>query len=375
MHILYDGWSLLHQPTSPESLHLQAILANLPDEINPLVALPETAPGWLGDFEFRIHPTPASPFGRLSWEQVQLPRLARRLGINLLHLTSPTAPVLGNLFTLLSPCSFGAGMNDYFGIRDSSEESNQILTRLRLSLAHGGIIQVKEILWPLDLPAPELPGSLVKLPPIVPPDFMTADDEPSSNPNEGGNSAAYQSELFDLPETFIIYQGPGDRRSLDHLLQAWKWAAPAIGDYYPLLLVGLERAEGSKLVEHYDFGESLCVLPHVNPVLLADLYRRCTAVFHPALASPWSGPVRLALASGKPLVAIENSIIDAIAGPAAYLAPAGDARALGAALVTVAVEQQVAESLSSAALQRVRNWDSLNFGEQLLGIYRRIMAQ
>jgi len=49
MHVLYDGWPLVRNPTSPGSLHLLAILENLPDDIDPIVAFPESVPMWVGD--------------------------------------------------------------------------------------------------------------------------------------------------------------------------------------------------------------------------------------------------------------------------------------------------------------------------------------
>ncbi len=183
---------------------------------------------------------------------------------------------------------------------------------------------------------------------------------------------------MDLPESFILYHGPGDRRNLEQLLQAWNWAAAAIGESYPLVVIGLTHQEKDiffEFVEEYEISDTLRVLPEVKPDLLPHLYQSCTAVFHPAPASPWCGPVRLALAGGKPLVASENSITDAIAGPAAYLASEGDDRALGAALVTVVVEEQVAESLSAAAFQRSANWTSPGFGEQLLVRYRKVLGE
>ena len=375
MRVLYNGWSLIRDPIGPESLHLQAILANLPAEIKPLVVLPEAAPVWMEDLETHLHPVPDNPFGRLRWEQLQLPWMAGKFGIKLLHLASPAAPVLGNMLTLLSPSSFGAGMDDYAGIRNSSPESIQFLTRLRQSLAQGGMVRVKEILWPQDLPPTVLPGALTRLPPILPPGFIPGQ---LTDSDKGGNSATAFLEQLGLPETFIIYHGPGDRRSLERLMRAWNWAAAAIGESYPLLVLGLDREARSILsgfVEQYDLEGSLHFMLEMSPEVLPYLYQHCSAVFHPAPPSPWAGPVRLALACGRPLVASENSITDAIAGPAAYLAPEGDARALGAALVTVIVEEQVAESLSAAALQRVKNWRSPRYAKQLLQVYRRVLTE
>lgn len=77
MRVLYDGWPLVRDPISPGSLHLLAILENLPDEIDPLVAFPGSVPRWMGDIPAEIRPTPNTPSGRLRWEQIQIPLLAR----------------------------------------------------------------------------------------------------------------------------------------------------------------------------------------------------------------------------------------------------------------------------------------------------------
>ena len=235
--------------------------------------------------------------------------------------------------------------------------------------------EVKDILWPVDLPAPQFPGTLGRLSPILPPGF-NPEQEPELN--EDSLSAADLLEHMNLPEEFIIYHGPGDMHSLEHLLQAWNWAATAIGGNYPLLVLGLDSGaitNLSPLAVEYDLGGSLHALQGVKPDVLAYLYRSCSAVFHPAPASPWSGPVRLALACGKPLVASENNITAAITGPAAYLAPPGDPRALGAALVTVIVEQQVADRLSAAAKRRATNWEMEKFSAQLGMIYSQAFIE
>ena len=368
MRVLFDGWSLIHSPLSPEALHLWAILTHMPEEVTPVIALPRPAPEWMVNLETHIHPFPNTPFGRLRWEQFHLPRLAREEEVNNLHLSVPAAPVLSNLEVILSPAAFGAAS----GTNSGSPASLHILDRLRRSLAQGGMVRVKEILWPVDLPVPQIPGQLGRLSPLLPPGF---DLEVDSESNDRTPSAVDILEDLDLPYEFIIYHGPGDVQSLEQLLQAWTWAASAIGESHPLLLLGLNSAAETKLPAlevEYDLGGSLRALSDVPLDMLPDLYRRCSAVFHPA--SPWSGPVRLALASGKPLVASESSITDAITGPAAYLAPAEDPRALGAALVTVIVEEQVAERLSAAARRRAANWEMDKFSAQLWGIYSRVFA-
>ncbi len=364
-------------PISPSALHLLAILENLPAEIEPIVAFPEPAPKWMGDIPVEIQLTSNTPTGRLRWEQVQIPNLGRKLRAQLLHLTAPTAPLVSGFRTLFSPSDFGAGVDDSAGATHSSMEDTNFITRLSRSLAQGGMSQVKEILWPLDLPLPELHAPMVRLPPIVPLDFISHAYQQLASPR-GKSTRDDQFSGLELPESFILYHGPGDRRNLRQLLICWSWAADAIGAGTPLVVIGLEgsaKTVFSEIAAGFGLSSSLRILPDVKPDLLPSLYQVCTAVFHPAPVSPWCGPVRLALASGKPLVASETPYAEAIAGPAAYLVDEKDARALGAALVTFVVEEQMAESLSAAAVTRAESWISPGFGEQLGARYRAALKE
>lgn len=365
MRILYDGWSLVHDPVGPGSLHLLSILENLPAEITPVLAMPEAAPDWLGRHEVHLVPAPNTPYGRLRWEQSFLPSLAKITDVELLHLTAPTAPAWSRLITVFSPTGFGAGIDDWSGVQQSSQASNHFLDRMRTSLGQGGLVRFSKVIWPADLPGSGLSGPLADLPPVMPPYF---------SPDVRQNSSA-KIEM-QLPEEFILYHGPGGRGNLENLAQAWNWAAAAIGGNYPLLLVGLEDEDWryvSELIEIFDFGDSLCMLPDVHPPMLPKIYQQSAAVIHSSPASPWCGPVRLAMASGKPLVAIENEITGAITGPAAYLAEEHDARALGAALVTMVVEEDLASTLSDAAYQRTQNWRSQEFGAHLSALYHSLV--
>jgi glycosyltransferase involved in cell wall biosynthesis len=84
--------------------------------------------------------------------------------------------------------------------------------------------------------------------------------------------------------------------------------------------------------------------------------------------------LRLALASGRPVVAADHPLADALVGPAAYLAPAGDSRALGAGLITVLVEEDLAGRLSQAARQRAASWRLDRFPGRLEETYRQILS-
>lgn len=350
--ILYDGWSLIHKPYSPEAMHLLALLAHLPPQVQPVVALPAPPPTWMPAVATHVHLLKGSSFDQLKWEQSILPHLVDELGARLLHLTSATPPLWGQPKSVVSPAGFPG-------------EPPAVLTdRLREALAQGGLARVRALFWPQDLPIPIASTPIVKLPPLVHPGFNNTTAEEGSGP--------------DLPETYVLYHGPTDLHSLQRLLAAWSWAAGPVGEYYPLLLLGLDgeaRDRLSALLSESALRETVRPLPEVSPVEIPQLYQRCTALFHPAPASPWGDPLRHALACGRTVVALESSLASAMAGPAAYLVPENDERGLGAALITVIVEEEVHLQLSNAASQVVAGWQMADFGQQLYEAYRRVLEE
>jgi len=375
LRIIYDGWPLVRQPLGPAALHLLDLLAYLPSEVEPVVALPAPPPGWLKDTPTHVHSTPDTNFARLEWEQLRLPQLARALDASLLHLTTPAAPLFGQPVSVISPGS----INDlhWKGEHPALKEPKPLNVRLRESLAHGGLSRVRGIFWPAGLPQPDLPARIFSLPQVVHPSFIPTPGPGGEIRDDNSPSAGGGLQTVDLPETYVLYHGPTSAYWLERTLQAWSWAASSIGEYYPMLLLGLDRqARGTLagLEAKFNVSGSVRALPSLSPEDIPALYRGCSALFHPTPLSPWGGPVNSALACGKPVVATDSTLADALVGPAAYLAPLDDARALGAALITVLVEEEVAEKLALAAQQQVAGWHSSAFGQELLAAYQEILS-
>jgi len=365
LSILYDGWAIAHQPNHPAAIHLLTLLHYHPADLPASIALPALSlhpiPESISSY---LIPTKADLRGRLDWEQRILPNLSKQVNAACLHLTSPYPPLFGSAQVLVSPCEYLGDLS----LRALPTERG-LTAHLRTALGQGGLSRARAILWPDDLPDPGLPAPKVPLPPVVHPAFL----------DKKLDRQLYQNELvqaLDLPDTYILYQGPGDRNALEELLAAWSWAAGPLGDNYPLLILGLnpqEQALCTQLATTRDLQSTIHTLPALSIEALAALYHNCSAVFHPTLYSAWSGAARAALICEKPLVALETPALSALVGPAAYLVPlkqATSSRALGAALITVVVEESVGEELAQAARKLTSRWSGEQFGKQLAQIYQ-----
>jgi glycosyltransferase involved in cell wall biosynthesis len=363
LKILYDGWSISHHPDSPAAMHLLTLLACCPSGVQSFVALPAAAPPWLpAHAAAHIQPCTDSPRDHLRWEQRILPQIAGQLGAHLLHLVAPSPPLFGRSIAVVSPAKTDQGA--------TVGGSPLFFDRLRDSASLGGMTRLRALLWPEDIPVlldglllPREGIEVLTLPPVVHPEFL----QPGLADLSG----------LDLPEGYVLYHRQGREAALRRLFEIWSWAAGSIGDYYPLVLLGLDetdRTSADRLAREYSVEESVRSLPSLSPGQVAAVYRGCSMLLHPGRVAPWGDPLRLALASGLPVVAAEHALADALVGPAAYLAPAGDSRALGAALITVLVEEELAGRLSHAARRRAEAWKVDRFPGKLEETYRQILS-
>lgn len=365
MKILYDGWPLVYGGDDPAALHLLTLLAAHPASLPAALALPgppfHAPPGGL---DLLVDQAPDTTAGRLRWEQRTLPALARRASAGYIHTTGGLA--LFGSAGLLSPTGFFV----------PSERPAGLAARLGSALAYGGAARARAWLWPADLPVDGT--ATTGLPPETR-KLLPAAVHPAFSLQAGLGEALPGDELarLDLPESFILVHSPGRLAAIDRILAAWSWAAGSIGVDYPLLWVGLKELAQETLagrLAKYGLTGTARPLPPVSAPALAELYRRCSVVLCLDEFSPWSGPARLALASARPLAAYETPGLSALAGPAAYLAapgqdPAAGARAMGAALLTIVVEEGLADALSNAARQRAQGWSFERFRAALEEFY------
>ena len=190
------------------------------------------------------------------------------LGARWLHCIGERAPLFGSTPTLFSPAAYPFRCSAAPGFWE----------RLGQAAGQGGIARARAVLWPEDLAAVDA-GYAHPRRKLLPPVSALAE------------ISATQPAGLDLPETFILYHGPGQRGDIERLLAAWSWAAGAIGTYYPLLAAGLESQAGQYFLDlavKHELGETVRLIPILTPAELATVYRRCACLFHPAAGAPWA---------------------------------------------------------------------------------------
>jgi len=245
----------VRRPNSPAALHLLSLLVYHPPEVQAWLALPgpclHPLPAWVKVESIAI---PAGEYARWRWEQQVLPGLARQLKVKLLHLPTATPPFLSPVATVISP----SGYEEELPGEPESEPEDQsrpgLVARLRMAFASGGMTQVKGIFWPVDLPLTAQLSPVQRLPVAVHPAFWPGDWQASlEKPSDGNGQVEWiggESRRPELPESYVLYQGPTGKVALRRLFEAWAWATPAIAESTSLVVAGLDAHALLNLTEH-----------------------------------------------------------------------------------------------------------------------------
>lgn len=306
---------LVEDPGSAAAQHLLEWIHGLSDPettvsvVHPQGELPELPPG------VRSQPVRAirREWGRLLYDQITLPRAAADGGAQVLLILGEQVPLRARMPIAAVPPIVS---------QPSTAKGFEVLRR---AAGRAGLRGASSVLIAADLTRGTHPGRLY--PPFVSAPFL-------KSPAGSGGKERLRVLCYDT-----------DPQAIRRALAAWTWVDGSLGDTYPLQFLSWDPRMGElihAMADEFDVADSVAAGPPTND--LAQLYREAAA-FLSVRPLAWGQPFRWALASGVPVAAFESASAASILGDAGYLAPNGDTRALGAACLSLLVQEDLAESL------------------------------
>lgn len=315
--------------------HLLRQLADAEDLALTLVAVEPVSESASAGLPSQVVPASGGRFGALAFDQVLFPRAAKDLRADLLLYLHASAPIA-------SP----APAVSWYGDGETLPQRSGQGGRLSRSVALAGMRGAAAVLRPQDIPPAEVGLPWIDVPPSVPTAFAAPG---TAQPSSGAG--------FD-PESYVLVAGePSSRLSV--LLAAWTWVEGSLGDSYILRLASPNdeaRRISEETVARMGLSET------VQAVTIADdawpaMFRNASALLH-AGERENAAALRWALSCGLPVAALSTPVSVSILGPAGYLAAQPDARTLGAACLTLLVEEEIASSLRERGRERARAYHS-----------------
>lgn len=379
MHIAFNGW-FWDQPWTGSGQYLRNLLSalrKLDNELEMTLVLPphiqhadDLLPGInvaYGKTRFGGH------LGKVWFEQRGYPAVLRKLAPDIAHVPywgSPLSSKPARLVTsvldiiplVMPEYSGGIGAKLYTSlVAATAKGSAHIITLSEASKS--------DIVAHLDIEAER-----------ITPTYLGFDER--FHPKDDSEQDAAVCQKYELPDEFALYLGSFDiRKNIHNLLLAWTYAGPSLGEQVPLVLAGRQPAQWGtpRFPDLKTYASQLEIEPYLMWLGTVDeadkpaLYRLAKVVIFPSRYEGFGLPVLEAMACGTPVIASKASSIPEVAGEAAYLVDPDDARTLGAAILSVIVQDDLHANLANAGRGQATNFSWRKTAQQTIEVYQKIM--
>lgn len=322
---------------------------------------------------FVIYKTPV--FSYPFWEQLYLPKIAKRAEIDLLHCTSNTAPVFYHspmMLTLhdiiyLEKVSFAGTSYQDFG---------NLYRRFVVPKVVGhceSIVTVSEFEKKCIVEKLGLPETKVKVVyNAISKNFRKINDK---------NILREVIKKYHLPEQFILFFGnTAPKKNAAGVLEAY-------GKYFttqpdPLLLVVTDctRAYVEKIFKKINLKQkgnilkNILVLDHIPLDELPCVYNLATLFLYPSLRESFGMPIIEAMACGTPVITSNTSSMPEVAGEAALLVHPGQPDAIAEGIQEVLNNPVRRRQMIHEGLARAARFSWKKTAQQMLQIYQQSVA-
>jgi glycosyltransferase involved in cell wall biosynthesis len=297
---------------------------------------------------------------RLAWEQVRLPGLLARWGVDLHHGPHYTMPERSRVPVVVTvhDCT-------YFDHPEWHERSKVLLFRRAIRVAAR---RAAAVICVSETTAERLREVTdVRAPVFVAPHGVDARRFRPSEPSPGFDAAALRRLGLDPPGRFIVFVGTIEpRKNVPALVSAFA----AVTTDHPdvrLVLAGQPGWGADAVADALGalgaLADRVLRTGYVPDEAVPALLRSAAVVAYPSLSEGYGLPALEALACGAPLVTTSGTAMAEMAGDAAVLVPPGDVDALGSALEQVLSEDPVGEERQARrhhglAIAAARTWEA-----------------
>lgn len=374
-HIAFNAWFWNRPDTgSGQYLHrlVQALTAVAPTARFTLVA-PQ---GWeieplAGVAVEQVKLRGSGHWAKLHFEQQVFPRVAWRIGSDLVHVPYWAAP-------LRSPVPVIVTVHDLIPLL-LPEYRGGVLARLYTGLVAASARGAAAVITDSEASRLDILHHLA-----VPPDRLhtiplAAGEGYQPHPDsklDMGVRAKYS-----LPSEYVLYLGGYDvRKNIITLLKAYTYVRT--GSNTPLVLAGrLPEVDTPRftdvkaLIEKMNLGDVVHSIGWVDEVDKPAIYRMASCFVFPSEYEGFGLPVLEAMACGTPVVATETSSIPEMVGDAGFLVNPTDARHMAGSILAILAQHDLAQGLSQKGLARAGQFSWARTAAETWAIYERVLAR
>ncbi len=307
------------------------------------------------------------------WEQVYLPKAAKKYGVDLLHCTGNTAP-------LVCPVPLVLTLHDIIYLEKLHFDKGTLYQRFgnlyRRLVVPRILPQCKAILTVSNFERDRITqflglpqGRIETLYNGVGSHFQPVTDE---------KERASIRKKFNLPERYIFFLGNTDpKKNVIGVLKALSIFFRNNPSDLKLVMPDYNREHLKSLLQEVgdpNLESRIQLVGYIPNQELPGIYSLAECSLYPSLRESFGIPILEAMGSGTPVITSTTSSMPEVAGDAALLVDPHQPEAIAAALAKVIQDADLRQSLRLKGIERAKafSWDKT--ASQLLSIYDRVYS-
>jgi len=320
---------------------------------------------------FKIVRLPTSPYP--IWEQWYLPRAAKKLGLDLLHCTSNTAPFWGKIPLVLT-------LHDIIYLEKLNFRSGTWYQRLGNLYRRWNVPQiVPKAVRVLTVSAYEQKRIQ---------EHFDKEDPSKTVVVHNGVSLHFQPiapalqeekrKAYGLPEDFLLFLGNTDpKKNLKGVLEAIAILDKQKLLSLPLVMPDFGEEELMAMLDTLsatDLRSKIHLTGYIPNPDLPAIYAKATLFLYPSLRESFGLPILEAMACGCPVITSNTSSMPEIAGDAAMLIDPFDPKSMAEAIHHLLTDPAKREQLIAKGFNRPPMFSYLRGAEKALDIYEHVLS-
>lgn len=310
------------------------------------------------------------------WEQISLPRAAKRAGCQLLHCTSNTAPIFTSLPLVVTLHDIIYMESSYFKILKGTGTLYQKFGNLYRKIFVPKIVKKSKKIITVSHFEKNRIGQ-----------FFGMANSPKLTAVYNGVSEHFkkitdQAELkrvkekYNLPDHYFFFLGNTDpKKNTKGTLKAFSDYLKATDSDIKLVMLDYDRDELEKLlieINDRSLINNILLTGYVTNTDLPAIYSLCEVFLYPSLRESFGIPMLEAMACGVPVITSNTSSMPEIAGDAAMIIDPFKPEQITDALMQITTNKSLKNKLIEKGLQQSAKFSWNAMAKDVLEIYNQI---
>ena len=313
------------------------------------------------------------------WEQIALPKAAKKYGCEILHCTSNTAPIFNDipLITILHDIIYME--SSYYKILTGSATPYQKFGNAYRKLIVPWVVKKSEKIVTVS----HFEKNRIA-------EFFGMKDDKRLTAIYNGVSTHFKpvtdeaelkrvKEKYHLPDHFFFFLGNTDpKKNTIGTLKAFSDFLKQSKSDYKLVMLDYDLNELEKLVIEIgdkDLIDNIVLTGYVINTDLPAIYSLCTIFLYPSLRESFGIPMLEAMGCGVPVITSNTSSMPEVAGNAAHIINPYNPEEITQAIIKILEDKGYYESLCKKGIERNKLFSWENMAEQALILYNEIKTQ